>query len=364
MTGPDFSALPDLVSRSLGGSVVFASDELFAEKENLIKPEPPSFAPEAFGVRGKVYDGWETRRHRAPGHDHAIVRLGVPGLVHGVVVDTSFFRGNYPPQVSVEAVAAGGYPGPGELAAMTWHTLVPRAGARGDAVNAYPVDGAGRGRRWTHVRLSIYPDGGVARFRVHGTPVPDPGFLTGTIDLAALENGGLVVGCSDAFYSSAGNLILPGRATGRAQGWENARRRGPGHDYVTVALAAPGVLRHAEIDTSCFVGNAPEEVRLLAADAREAPGFAAGGDPGHPIPDPAWRAVLPLTRVQPDTRHRFRLDGAGVATHVRLDVIPDGGLARLRIHGEIIDEALATLRRRWRDALPDGQRSATADGDG
>jgi allantoicase len=361
MTAPDFTALPDLASRPLGGSVVFASDELFAEKENLIKPEPPSFAPEAFGVRGKVYDGWETRRHRAPGHDHAIVRLGVPGLVHGVVVDTSFFRGNYPPQVSVEAVAADGYPGPGELAAMTWHTLVPRADARGDAVNAYPVDD---GRRWTHVRLSIHPDGGVARLRVHGTPVPDPNFLTGTIDLAALENGGLVVGCSDAFYSSAGNLILPGRATGMAQGWENARRRGPGHDYVTVALAAPGVLRHVEIDTSCFVGNAPEEVRLLATDAREGPGSAAVDDSGLPIPDSAWREVLPQTRIQPDTRHRFRLDGAGVATHVRLDVIPDGGLARLRIHGEIIDEALAALRRRWQDTLPHGQRSATADGDG
>jgi allantoicase len=396
MTAPDFTALPDLASRPLGGSVVFASDELFAEKENLIKPEPPSFAPEAFGVRGKVYDGWETRRHRAPDHDHAIVRLGVPGLVHGVVVDTSFFRGNYPPQVSVEALEADGYPCPGELAAMTWHTLVPRADARGDAVNAYPVDDGRRGRRWTHVRLSIYPDGGVARFRVHGTPVPDPRFLTGTIDLAALENGGLVVGCSDAFYSSAGNLILPGRAAGMAQGWENARRRGPGHDYVIVALAAPGVLRHVEIDTSCFIGNAPEEARLLAADAREAPGSAAGDDPGPaagngpgpvtgdgpgpvtgdgpgpvtgdgpgiPIADSAWREVLPVTRVQPDTRHRFRLDGAGVATHVRLDVIPDGGLARLRIHGEIIDEALAELRRRWQDALPDGQRPATAEGDG
>ena len=353
MTAPDFTVLPDLASRPLGGSVVFASDELFAEKENLIKPESPSFAPEAFGVRGKVYDGWETRRHRAPGHDHAIVRLGVPGLVHGVVVDTSFFRGNYPPQVSVEALAADGYPCPAELAAMTWHTLVPRTDARGDTVNAHPVDDERRGRRWTHVRLSIYPDGGVARFRVHGTPAPDPRFLTGTIDLAALENGGLVVGCSDAFYSSAGNLILPGRATGMAQGWENARRRGPGHDYVIVALAARGVLRHVEIDTSCFVGNAPDEVRLLAAD-----------DPGLPIPDSAWREVLPLTRVQPDTRHRFRLDGAGVATHVRLDVIPDGGLARLRIHGEIIDEAMAALRRRWRDALPGGPGLVTADGDG
>jgi allantoicase len=260
----------------------------------------------------------------------------------------------------VEALEADGYPCPAELAAMTWHTLVPRADARGDAVNAYPVDDARRGRRWTHVRLSIYPDGGVARFRVHGTPVPDPRFLTGTIDLAALENGGLVVGCSDAFYSSAGNLILPGRATGMAQGWENARRRGPGHDYVIVALAAAGVLRHVEIDTSCFIGNAPEEVRLLAADAREVPESAAEAGFGLPIPDLPWREVLPLTRVQPDTRHRFRLDGAGVATHVRLDVIPDGGLARLRVHGEIIDEALAARRA----ALAGRAARPAASGDG
>jgi allantoicase len=353
---PDVTDLPDLASRRLGGSVVAASDELFAEKENLIRPEAPVFAAGAFGNRGKIYDGWETRRRREPGHDHAIVRLGVPGIVHGVVVDTSFFRGNYPPEVSVEAVGAEGYPSPDELAAMTWHTLVARTDARGDAVNIYRV--AGRRTRWTHVRLSIYPDGGVARFRVHGTAVPDPRFLAGIIDLAAAEHGGRVTGCSDAFYSSAGNLILPGRAAGMGEGWENARRRVPGHDYAVVALAAAGELRHVEIDTSWFVGNAPGWVRLLAADARTS-------EPEGSVADRAeqqWREVLPRTRVQPDTRHRFVIAGSPVATHVRLDVIPDGGLARLRINGEIVPEALAALRQRWWDALPEPQRQAIQPG--
>ena len=222
---PDLAAQPDLASRRLGGSVVFANDELFAEKENLIKPAPPVFAAGEFGLKGKVYDGWETRRRREPGNDHAIVRLGVPGIVHGVIVDTAFFVGNYPPQVSVEAVCADGYPSPAELAAMTWQPLVARSSARGDAANEYPV--ADR-HRWTHVRLSIYPDGGVARFRVHGEPVPDPQFLAGLIDLVALENGGALVDCSDAFYSSAANLIMPGRAGSMADGWENARRRDGG----------------------------------------------------------------------------------------------------------------------------------------
>jgi len=260
---PSFTALPDLAARQLGGSVVFANDELFAEKENLIRPEPPEFAAGTFGHKGKTYDGWETRRRREPGHDHAIVRLGAAGIVHGVLVDTSYFRGNYPPEISVEAVAAEGYPSPAELAGMAWQPLVGRSAARGDAVNSYAV--ADR-HRWTHVRLSIYPDGGVARFRVHGEVRPDPAFLTGTIDLAAMENGGQVTGCSDAFYSSPGNLIRPGRARVMSDGWENARRRGPGNDYVIVALAAAGRPRLVEVDTSYFVGNAPGWVRLLAAD--------------------------------------------------------------------------------------------------
>jgi allantoicase len=332
----EFAMLPDLASRRLGGSVVYANDELFAEKENLIKPEPPAFAAGAFGNKGKVYDGWETRRRREAGHDHAIVRLGCPGVVHGVMVDSAFFRGNYPPEISVEALAADGYPSPAELAGMRWHALVAKTAAAGDAANSYPVTDR---RRWTHVRLSIYPDGGVARLRVHGEVVPDPAFLTGTVDLAAMENGGRVIGCSDAFYSSPSNLIMPGLAQVMSDGWENARRRGPGNDYVVVRLAAVGRPRYVEVDTSCFVGNAPGWVELSAA-----------GEAGHDMP--AWRALLPRTQVQPDTRHRFLIDEPGEAASVRLDVFPDGGLARLRVYGEITPAAAAALAKRWQDTAP------------
>ena len=343
-----FTALPDLAARDLGAGVVFANDELFAEKENLIKPGPAALRTE-FGHKGKVYDGWETRRRREPGHDHAIIRLGAPGIVHGVVVDTAYFRGNYPPEISVEAVRAQGYPSPAELAGLRWESLVGRTGARGDAANSYAVSDR---RCWTHVRLSIYPDGGVARFRVHGEVLPDPAFLTGTVDLAAMQNGGQVTDCSDAFYSSPAHLILPGQARVMSDGWENARRRGPGHDYVIIRLGAAGRLRHVEIDTSCFVGNAPGWASLSAVDERHA--APSGGLPTGPsgrMPSAAlgWREALPETRLQPDTRHRFRLDDPSPCTHVRLDVIPDGGLARLRAYGEIDPDALAGLRRRWQE---------------
>jgi allantoicase len=350
---PGFTALPDLASRALGGSVAAANDDLFAEKENLIKPEPPAFATADYGPRGKVYDGWETRRRRQPGHDHAVIRLGLPGVVRGVVVDTSFFVGNYPPQVSVEAVGAGGYPSPDELAAMDWQPLVERADAKGDTVNFYPVADQ---RRQTHVRLSIYPDGGVARLRVHGEPVPDPAFLEGTVDLAAIDNGGQLVDCSDAFYGSAVNLIMPGVARGMADGWENARRRDSGHDHVTFALAGAGVVREVEIDTSYFIGNAPGSARLLAA-TQESAGLAApgvilaGGAPSVPV-DFSWRELLPRTRLQPDTRHRFLVPAARPATHVRLEVFPDGGVARLGVRGELTADGLAALRERYQATVP------------
>jgi allantoicase len=356
---PDFTALPDLASRRLGGSVTFANDELFAEKENLIKPAPPVFAAGDFGHKGKVYDGWETRRRREPGHDYAIVRLGVPGIVHGVIVDTAFFLGNYPPQVSVEAVCADGYPSPAELAAMSWQPLVERTPARGGTANDYAV---GERHRWTHVRLSIYPDGGVARFRVHGEPVPDPDFLTGSIDLAALENGGALADCSDAFYSSAASLILPGRAASMADGWENARRRDGGYDYATFALCASGLVRQVQIDTSYFVGNAPGWALLLAATlapsgpVTEAPVMAA------PVTEARWRELLPRVRLQPDTRHRFLVEPGEPATHVRLQVYPDGGLARLRVLGEIVPGALVALRDRYA-ASQQRPETATAEGD-
>ena len=66
--GPDFLQLPDLATRLIGGSVVWANDDLFAERENLIKHEEPSYSAHTFGHKGQVYDGWETRRHRGEVH--------------------------------------------------------------------------------------------------------------------------------------------------------------------------------------------------------------------------------------------------------------------------------------------------------
>jgi allantoicase len=345
--GPDFAGLPDLASRAFGGGVVAANDELFAERENLIKPDPPRYSTYTFGPKGQVYDGWETRRRREPGHDWALVRLGLPGVVRGVVVDTAFFRGNYPPEISVEGAAVEGYPSPDELAAADWTSLVPRSAVEGDAVNEFRVVAVEQ--RWTHVRLCLYPDGGVARLRVHGEVVPDPRLLgAGVIDLAALANGAAVAGCSNMFYSSPANLLSPGLARLMGEGWETARRRDDGNDWVDVRLAGAGVVRLAELDTSWFVGNAPGWAALRGQDER------GGGEV----------ELLPRTRLQPDTPHRFRLPATPEVTHVRLDVFPDGGMARLRLLGVLTRAAREQLVVRWFNLLPPAQATdvLTAEG--
>lgn len=314
---PDFTWLPDLALRSLGGAVIWANDELFAEKENLVSPGPSVYRPASFGHKGQVYDGWETRRRRDAGHDTAIVRLGVPGVIRGVVVDTAWFKGNYPPAVSVDAIEVDGYPTAEQLAADPgWLPLIERSRVYGDTRNNFEVSSE---QRWTHVRLNIYPDGGVARLRVHGEGRPDKRFLgVGPMDLAALENGGLVLDASNRFYSSPQNLIFPGQAQVMGDGWETARRRDDANDWVRIRLAGPGRVRLAEIDTSYFIGNSPGAAALTALRA-----------------DGQWVELLPRTELLPDTRHRFLIDAGDVVSEARLDIFPDGGLARLRLFGEL-----------------------------
>jgi allantoicase len=324
---------PDLASRALGGTVMWANDEFFAGAENLVTPGPAVHNTSAYGLRGKTYDGWETRRRRDVGAaDEAIVRLGVPGIVHQVVVDTAHFAGNYPPFASVEGACQLGYPTADEVRAAPWALLVAKSPLTGDARNVLVAESADR--LITHVRLTIYPDGGVARLRVHGEVVPDPRWLGGRVDLAATVNGGRITDCSNMFYASPANVLASGIAVTTSDGWETARRRDDGNDWLIVALAAPGVLHDAVIDTSRFVGNAPGWAALTDADT--------------------GASLLPRTPLLPDTEHRFRLREAAPVSRARLDIYPDGGLSRLRLNGSVGPEVRDAVAKRWLGLLPTG----------
>jgi allantoicase len=338
-------AAVDLASRWLGASVMSASDESFGEKENLLTPSPAAFEPGHYGNRGEIVDGWETRRRREGDHDWAVIRLGAAGIITSVDVDTSFFTGNHPQSVTVEACGHEDYPSPSELAAPSagWETIVASAAVNGDSHNVFAVTSR---QRFTHIRLSSYPDGGIARLRVYGEVVPDPrGLEELSIDLAGQEYGGAVVASSDDFYSSASMLNRPDRARSMGEGWETRRRRDNGHDFAVFRLAFGGHLRRVVIDTAHFKYNASAAIALYGC-ATEVP----------PEQDsPSWLPLLDRVRLQPDTRHVYDVAESDPVTLVRLDAFPDGGLSRVRLIGVIDRDARRRAGYRWFNALPAGQ---------
>jgi allantoicase len=332
-----FTDLLDLASAAVGGQALACSDDFFAPMAGLLKPEPAVFIPGKYTEQGKWMDGWESRRKRGvgPGNDHdwCVVRLGIPGVIRGLNVDTAFFLGNFPEYASVEACSAPAQAAPQSLGG--WVEILPKAALRGGSANLFAV---ASDKRFTHLRLRIFPDGGVARLRVHGEARPDWAQLgrAGLVDLAGAENGGSVVVASDMFFGQKDNLILPGRAATMGEGWETRRRRGPGHDWIIVRLGKSGKLRKIEVDTNHFKGNFPEScsvdacalggARLLPADFRDRT-------------DIAWKPILPRVELQAHHQHVFEKELLADAhaqeyDHVRLSIYPDGGVSRLRVLGE------------------------------
>ncbi len=329
----------DLASRVVGGSVVAASDESFGFKERLIDPSEPAFVPGTYDLRGEVVDGWETRRHAGPGGDWAIVRLGAPGRLYAVDVDTRFFSGNHPQACRLDAAVLAPSADVTDPA-VQWTTIVESTGLKPDSHNLMTV---GDRHRWTHLRLALATDGGVARLRAYGEVIPDPVLWSDvTVEVSGLEQGGRVEWCSDAFYSDAGPLVAPNRPRNMGDGWETRRRRDVGpddHDAVVISFAVPANLKRIEIDTSYFVFNASREVAVFGSRMRadDEHGWAAA-----PFDIP----VLSRIQLAADARQVFVIDAPDV-TALRVQAYPDGGIARVRAWGAPTEQGMQQLRGRW-----------------
>jgi allantoicase len=350
---PPFASLADLASSRVGGRALATNDDFFAPKSNLIKPEPAVFIPGKFTARGKWMDGWESRRRRTPGHDWCVIALGMRALIRGVDVDTSFFTGNFPSHCSIEAVDARAL-SKRDLAreGAPWQTILPRSALRGDSHNFFeipafakatagkpeppspraPEPRAAEPRAWTHLRLNIFPDGGVARLRVYGDVIVDwPRLMRGqrAVDLASIRHGGLVLGASDMHFGAKDNMIMPGRATNMGDGWETRRRRGPGYDWAIVRLGTTAHVSKVEIDTNHFKGNYPESASVE--------GCRVPSSSLQDLGSASWTEILPRTHLKPHHRHYFfrELTKTGPVSHIRLNIFPDGGISRLRVHGHV-----------------------------
>ena len=322
---PDFThRFIDLAQPRLGAEVIEATDDFFAPKERLISPESPVFIADKFDNHGKWMDGWESRRKRVAGHDYCIVRL-CAGTIHGVDIDTSHFTGNYPPQASMDVCRSNKDPG----ADTQWHSLIPKTPLKGDSHHYLPVQDRGI---WTHARLNIFPDGGVARLRVFGVAHCDWSVRTSDewVDLAAMIRGGRALDCNDMHFGHMSNLIAPGHGVNMGDGWETRRRREPGNDWVILKLGHPGQIHRVEVDTAFFKGNYPSKCSLH--------GLHAPGASDEQINSGSsdWRKILPPVELGPDRLHLFdkEIIDAGIVSHVRFDIYPDGGVSRLRIFGQ------------------------------
>ena len=330
---PSFTLLADLASARVGGKAIAANDDFFAPRSNLVKSSAPVFIPGKYTSRGKWMDGWESRRRRTPGHDWCVVSLGMRGVIRGVDVDTTHFNGNQPSHCTLDALDTKTPPNRSvfPVEGAPWTQVLGPSPLDATSHNFFPV--ADR-RPWTHVRLNIFPDGGVARLRVHGDVAVDWNRIRRerrAVDLASILNGGLVLGASDMHFGAKDNLIMPGRAATMGEGWETRRRRGEGYDWVVVRLGTPGSIARVEIDTRHFKGNYPESASL---EACLSPGAALDAVLSATT---TWRELLQRVRLEPAHRHFFskELVDIGPVSHVRLNIFPDGGISRLRIHGHV-----------------------------
>ncbi|MEO0437985.1 MAG: allantoicase [Pseudomonadota bacterium] len=320
----------NLLAERVGGRAIDCSDQWFASCDNLVKPGRGIFEQGRFTERGQWMDGWESRRSfgrrfRSSGldHDWCVLRLGLPGVIKGVDVDTLHFRGNAPLQVAIDATYVTLDPEP----TTVWSEIVPLTDVLPDEQNPIPCQSEGC---WSHLRLRIYPDGGVSRFRVYGEAVPNPDeYVAGElIDLASAAMGGRGVAASDEFFSSTDNLIMPGRGVNMGDGWETRRRRDEGNDWAIIKFGRPGTLRKVLLDTAHLRGNYPDRFSLEACYEP---------DLFVPADDARWHPVINQHRLCPDREHIFTKDVICSPdqefTHVRLQIYPDGGVSRLRIYG-------------------------------
>ncbi|KAJ4159948.1 uncharacterized protein LMH87_007883 [Akanthomyces muscarius] len=319
----------DLISATLGGKILAFSDQWFAEASNLLTPTAPISQPGKMVFTGAWFDGWETRRHNQEPFDWVVMRLGVAsGTVEGIEVDTAFFTGNYAPFISVEGCFSDN---DDEVVSWQgtrggWETIVGIRECGPSHRYSWKLDEPTQ-KQYTHVRLNMYADGGIARFRLFGHAVPVfPADPNAVLDLAAAQNGGVAVSCSDQHFGTKDNLLLPGRGKDMGDGWETARSRGKDHvDWTIVKLGAPGYIDKLVVDTAHFRGNFPQKVRLEAIKSTSA--SPAADDAG-------WKEVVAPSKTKADLEHEFAsADTDSVFTHIKLVMIPDGGVKRVRAFG-------------------------------
>ncbi|CAF3349424.1 unnamed protein product [Rotaria socialis] len=318
------TAYVNLADDRLGAQAISCSDEFFAPASRMLNSAAPVFHPGRFDDHGQYMEGWETRRKRVAGYDWCIVQLGLPGKIVGVDIDTSHFTGNYPVAASLDACNVSKGEKPDNWQEILYAVTLSSSAHHFHAINAHDS--------WTHVRLNIYPDGGIARLRVYGIVQAPEDKLDEEIDLLAIENGGRAMAASDEHYGNPWSLLRPGRGINMGDGWETRRRRLPGNEWCVLALGKRGRVSRIVLDTAHYKGNYPDRCLIQAADV------TINNSKSLVNQSLFWETLLPEQKLTMDAIHTFDkeiFNDLGPITHVRVNIIPDGGLSRVRLFGRI-----------------------------
>jgi allantoicase len=320
------NGLIDLAQPRLGTKVLFKTDDFFASANRIISPMDPIFKTGVFDTHGKWMDGWESRRKRTEGHDYIILKLGKPGKIKKVDVDTSHFNGNQPAMVSIEGANSSSH----KINHLKWQTLLSKKKTKANSHHYFTVNSK---KVFTHIKFNIFPDGGVARLKLYGSIAKSEKLKNKKLNLASLLDGASVIACNNEHFGKAENILAPGKAKNMGDGWETRRRRGKGFDWLILNSLNGKEINKIEISTHHFKGNFPSYCSLQAA-------FLPTSKNSKQIVNSSlkWKYLLKDAKLSANKTHIFKnnLMKKDKINFIKINIFPDGGISRFRIYGKSV----------------------------
>ena len=318
----------NLAEPRLGSKVIFKTDDFFASANRIINSDPPIFKEGVFDKHGKWMDGWETRRRRRKGFDYLIIKLGKPGKIFNVDIDTAHFSGNQPTHASLQACYSNKKKPNNK---SRWITILNKKKLDPNKNHNFNIKNKSI---FTHIKLNIYPDGGVARLRIFGEiEMKNVNFGSKMINLCSMLNGASIIGCNNEHFGRAENILAPGKGKNMGDGWETKRSRGKNFDWLIIKFGYPGKINKIEIDTHHFKGNYPDSCSVQAA-------YISKKISNNSIVRKSnkWKLLLNKAKLNANKKHSFnsKTMQKNKINFIRINIYPDGGISRIRAFGKVI----------------------------
>ena len=314
----------NLADPRIGSKIIFKTDDFFAAAHRILKTDIPVFKDGLFDKHGKWMDGWETRRRRSKGYDYLVLKLGKPGKIFDIDIDTSHFNGNQPTHASLEGCFSRSKPNK----KTKWTRLLGKKKLGPNKNHNFKSQNKST---FNYIRLNIFPDGGVARLRLYGKIEIDKKTINHkNINLTSVLNGASIVGCNNEHFGRAENIIAPGKGKNMGDGWETRRSRGKNFDWLIIKFGKPGLIKKLEIDTHHFKGNYPDSCSIQTAIINK--------DLSNNLivkNSKNWKFILNKSKLSAHKKHVFKkfLIKRNKENYLKINIYPDGGISRIRAFG-------------------------------